>query len=100
MHMEFSDLSFRRAAFFVALLISFLSLAEFSSAAKIDPPGFVPKGGMFTSNVVVTLSHSAKEIRYTLDGSEPGTNSMLYAAPLTLTNPAVVKARAFSTNSA
>ena len=55
-----------------------------------------PHGGVFLSNVVVTLTNAAKEIRYTLDGTEPGTNSLLYAAPLLLTNSALLQARAYA----
>ncbi len=54
------------------------------------------KGGVFASNVVVTLSTTAREIRYTLDGSRPGTNSTLYKAPLTVANSVLLRARAFS----
>lgn len=42
------------------------------------------------------MSSVAGEIRYTLDGSEPGTNAALYERPLLLTNSAVLKARAIS----
>lgn len=55
-----------------------------------------PRGGIFASNITVTLSSAAKEIRYTFDGGEPGTNSPLYSTPLHVTNSAVLKARAFS----
>src|SRR5882724_7209393 len=54
-----------------------------------------PKGGVFATNVTVTLSAIAKEIRYTTDGSEPVANSLLYSAPLLLTNSVWLKARAF-----
>jgi len=60
--------------------------------------GAAPKGGVFASNVVVTLTTTAKEIRYTLDGSEPATNSALYTTPLLLTNSALLQARAFSSD--
>jgi hypothetical protein len=48
------------------------------------------------SNVIVTLTAAGKEIRYTTDGTEPGTNSPLYTAPITLTNSALIRARAFA----
>jgi hypothetical protein len=35
------------------------------------------------------------EIRYTLDGSVPGTSDPLYREPLKLSGPAVVRARAY-----
>jgi hypothetical protein len=58
-----------------------------------------PKGGVFATNVVVTLSTTCKEVRYTLDGSEPATNSPLYTAPLLVTNSVLLQARAFSADS-
>jgi hypothetical protein len=59
-------------------------------------PAVVPAGGVFTSSVSVTLTGAFKEIRYTLDGTEPGTNSPLYTAPLVLTNTALIQARGFA----
>ena len=52
-----------------------------------------PLGGVFSSNVTVTLSAKAGRIHYTLDGSEPTTNSPVYASPLLLTNSAVDRDR-------
>jgi len=57
--------------------------------------GVTPRGGIFASNFTVTLSSAAKEIRYTVDGTDPGTNSLLYGAPLNITNSVLLKARAF-----
>ena len=52
----------------------------------LDPPVFSAPGGMYTSAVSLVLSTDAAgaEIRYTLDGSEPTTNSALYEAALLL----------------
>src|SRR5262249_29830755 len=69
--------------------------ADDAKASRPAPASF-PKGGVFVSNVMVTLTNTAKEIRYTLDGSEPATNSPLYSAPLLLTNSALLQARAFA----
>ncbi len=48
----------------------------------------------------VGLSHpdSTAQIRYTLDASEPDTNSPVYSDPINITGSAVVRARAFSDN--
>ena len=64
--------------------------------ALASPPVISPRGGAFLSNVIVTLTSDSKEIRYTTDGTEPGTNSPLYSAPIVLTNSALVRARAFA----
>jgi hypothetical protein len=51
-----------------------------------------PAGGMFASNVPVTITGSTGEVRYTLDGSIPVTNSPLYSAPLLLSNSCLLQA--------
>ena len=61
-------------------------------------PVAVPAGGLFTSNVVVTLASDVQPLRFTLDGSEPATNSPLYAAPILLTNGCLLQARSFPSN--
>jgi hypothetical protein len=47
--------------------------------------------------VTLTCSDVGAEIRYTLDGRSPQRTSLLYGGGLSLTNSAVVKARAFGT---
>jgi Chitobiase/beta-hexosaminidase C-terminal domain/Bacterial lectin len=61
-------------------------------------PVITPNGAIFTSSISVALSDSASnaEIYYTLDGTMPTTNSMLYLSPFTLTNTAAVKAAAIA----
>jgi hypothetical protein len=67
-----------------------------AKATEIPAPGIAPEGGLFSSNLVVTITASTKEIRYTLDGSSPTTNSLLYSGPLVVSNCVFVQARAFS----
>jgi hypothetical protein len=88
---------------FVALLLASRGAAATgevagadAKATEIPAPSIAPEGGLFSSNLVVTISGSTKEIRYTLDGSIPWTNSALYTAPLVVSNCVFVKARAFS----
>jgi hypothetical protein len=71
--------------------------ANTTSGSGFAPePAFSEAEGVFTnSTVVVSLSTTAGEIRYTLDGSAPTTNSSLYTSPLTLTTTTTVKARVF-----
>jgi putative heme-binding domain-containing protein len=60
-------------------------------------PIISPPGGTFAEPVEVRM-HSAvegAEIRYTLDGKEPGAASALYTEPIQLRSSAVVHSRAF-----
>jgi hypothetical protein len=58
-----------------------------------------PAGGSYAdgAEVKVSLSTTVKsaEIRYTLNGTEPGTGSRPYSAPFSLTDSATVRAAAF-----
>jgi hypothetical protein len=55
------------------------------------------EAGFYTGSVTVVMTADAgDQIRYTLDGSEPTVNSMLYSNPITLSQTTVVKARAYS----
>lgn len=60
-------------------------------------PVIKPAGGTFTGTVTATVSgaDTEAELHYTTDGSEPTLNSMKYTAPLTFTEPAVLKVRGF-----
>jgi hypothetical protein len=61
--------------------------------ARIDPAG-----GLFTNEVAVRILGGGlgREIRYTLDGSVPTTNSTSYRRPIALATAAVVRAQAFA----
>jgi uncharacterized repeat protein (TIGR03806 family) len=63
----------------------------------LAPPVIEPAGGTFDAPVQVSLrdSEPGAEIRYTLDGSVPGTSDLLYEKPIALTAPAVLRSRAF-----
>lgn len=45
--------------------------------------------------VAIACAELGAEIRYTLDGTVPSASSSLYGDPLPVTNPAVIRARAF-----
>ncbi len=62
------------------------------SEVIIDPPG----GFLEAGQQVSLTSGVGEEIRFTLDGSEPGAGSNLYEAPFVPGNGDEVKARAFS----
>jgi len=66
--------------------------------AVVAAPGAWPRGGVFASNLLVTVTGAVPNIRFTVDGSEPTTNSPLYAAPFSITNTTLLQARAFTTN--
>ena len=65
----------------------------------LAPPTIAPNGGAFTASVNITLTppDSNATLYYTLDGTLPTTNSILYSASFTLTNSATVMANAFET---
>ncbi len=63
----------------------------------LSPPAISPAGGTFDAPIAVTLAEPepGAQVRYTLDGSVPGKSDMLYDKSITLTGPAVLRARAY-----
>src|SRR5581483_2406756 len=63
----------------------------------LPPPIIAPAGGAFNRSITVTLQapDTNAALRYTLDGTLPTTNSLLYSSPLTLTSSASLEAAAF-----
>ncbi|MFM9984514.1 MAG: CotH kinase family protein [Flavobacteriales bacterium] len=63
-------------------------------------PFFGIESGVFSSgiNLELTSQNPLAEIRYTLDGSIPDVDDMLYTSPIALDTTAVVSARCFSDN--
>lgn len=76
-------------------------LSVFGNAAFLPPPLITPAGGPFTNSVSVSISDSLTNlaIYYTLDGSAPTTNSLLYTNSFVVTNTTLVKAQVFAPNS-
>ena len=66
----------------------------------LAPPIITPNGGTYGPNVSVTLTppDGSAQLYYTLNGTLPGTNSLLYGGPVLLTNSATFMANAFETN--
>ena len=62
-------------------------------------PAIAPSDGVYSNSVTVTMTCATPGtgIRYTTDVRSPHSASLLYAAPFSLTNSAVVRARAFGT---
>ena len=63
----------------------------------LAPPNISPPGGTYVQPVEISLTsgESGAEIRYTLDGSVPGTTDPLYEKPIKLSSAAVLRTRAF-----
>jgi hypothetical protein len=63
----------------------------------LPPPTIDPAGGSFEASVNVTIEPATtnETLYYTLDGSLPTTNSLLYTGPFQLTNSATVTANAW-----
>jgi uncharacterized repeat protein (TIGR03806 family) len=63
----------------------------------LPPPRILPGGGTFEQSVQVSLisDEPGAEIRYTLDGSVPGTSDLRYEGPINLTGPTVLRARSY-----
>ena len=73
---------------------------EFGSRLAASAPIFTPgHGTSFTGMlaVLITCATADAEIRYTVDGTDPTTNSFLYATSLSLDATTTVKARAYRT---
>ena len=60
-----------------------------------DDATILPAAGFYTDPQNVTLSTSAGEIRYTLDGSSPTSASLLYTGPIPISTTTIVRARVF-----
>ena len=61
-----------------------------------DAVTFSVPGGVFTNELRVALATAEPaDIRFTLDGSEPGKKSPIYKAPVPINECAVLRARAF-----
>ncbi len=60
-------------------------------------PRFSIEGGYYTGNQVITLTTPSPSavIRYTLNGSDPTSESAIYTNPITISSTTVIRARAF-----
>lgn len=93
----------------LSMLASRADLRQHSEAGVIQTPLpkptilpaeylYEPAGGFYlddTATLEIVTGVADAEIRYTLDGSEPGPDAVLYQGPVTLESSRVVKARAY-----
>ena len=70
------------------------TLSVYGTGLFLATPTISPAGGLFTNSIAVTLADSSPNasIYYTLDGTLPTTNSILYTGPFVLYNSALVQA--------
>jgi uncharacterized repeat protein (TIGR03806 family) len=68
-------------------------LSVFGLGAFLPTPAIQPNGGFFTNQVLISFSDATAgaSFYYTLDGTTPTTNSLLYTAPFELTHSATVQ---------
>lgn len=71
----------------------------YTITGMVATPVFTPAAGTYSTaqNVVINCATPGAEIRYTLDGAEPGASSTLYSAPVPIVATTTLKAKAFLT---
>src|SRR5262249_25382676 len=71
------------------------------ASQTVATTGISPSGGNYSGSVSIAMqtATSGASIYYTTNGSTPTQSSTLYSGPMTLTNSATVKAKAFKTGS-
>ena len=81
------------------LTIDNISWTAYGSGQQyVVNPTFNPPGGHYGSALDVTISTTTDNasIYYTIDGSEPSQTSTLYTAPVNISTPTTLKARAYA----
>lgn len=79
--------------------INSVVVLDVSGKADINnPPEFVFENSIFidSMNVQLKSTHYTNELRYTIDGSTPAANSLLYSNPINLKEKTLISARCFS----
>ena len=78
------------------------ALAVYGCTSFLATPAISPNGALFTNFLNVTLSEATPgaAIYYTLDGTTPTTNSLLYTAPIAVTTTLSLQAIAIKSGAA
>lgn len=67
-----------------------------SSSSQASPPDFSPQGGLYSSGQYITIiADPGATIRYTVDGSLPTNQSLIYTNPIFIATTTALRARAF-----
>ena len=69
------------------------NIQELSDSVSVSLPG-----GFYSSEVSVELSSDSGDIYYTLDGSDPDTNSSKYSGPINISKTTILKALSIKAN--
>jgi len=101
---QYQDASYGRKPDGSPTWLFFATPTPNASNTTVGAPGFVadpatsPPAGIYSGSILVRLSSATPgaQIRYTLGGFDPTETSMLYSAPLLVTTPTVVRARAYA----
>ena len=75
-------------------------VSVFYPLAIVATPVITPASAIITNGTTISVSISCSTlgavIHYTLDGTTPDTNSLIYSEPISLSSPTTVSTRAFS----
>jgi len=70
-----------------------IAIIEYADSVIASLPG-----GFYTSSISIELSAGTSDIYYTLDGSDPDSNSTEYSTPINIQQTKVLKARSYEAN--
>jgi hypothetical protein len=89
----------RAIAVKAGLINSPVTILTYTITPRTETVVFAPAAGTYTNSTDVTLSSATPSaiIRYTLDGTTPGSLSSIYSAPLKISNNTTIKAYATRT---
>ncbi|MBP7118077.1 MAG: chitobiase/beta-hexosaminidase C-terminal domain-containing protein, partial [Candidatus Cloacimonetes bacterium] len=69
----------------LSILLGVMGCNNTTEDNKVATPIFTPPGGTYNQpqTVSITCATEGAEIRYTLDGNDPPSNSFVYTGPIT-----------------